>query len=67
MNYIKKFKKAIRLNTSFWPRFLLRVFSHSDDPRKILNKNITHSEFIKTVSALKFDTTWKTTKRKLTK
>lgn len=53
----------IKLNQNYWPNWLCQLLPSMEDPAELLNSNLTGAEFTCAVSAFKFGSTFKTTKR----
>ena len=51
----------VKLNNSFWPKFITDQIPYSDDPRVLLEGNITGEPFSRAVSVFRFGTTFKST------
>jgi SAM-dependent methyltransferase len=54
-------RMPIKLNKSFWPKIITKLLPSSDDPRVLLDGEISGKEFSKAISVFKFGTTFKST------
>ncbi|MDG2088420.1 MAG: hypothetical protein P8J68_06745 [Arenicellaceae bacterium] len=53
----------IKLNQNYWPNWLCQLLPSMEDPADLLGPNLADSKFTRAVSAFKFGSTFKTTKR----
>jgi hypothetical protein len=53
----------IKLNRSYWPRFLCRLLPSADDPRDLLRPKLNSEDFTRAVSTFKFGTVFKSTRK----
>jgi len=56
-------RAPVKLNKNNTNKFLNKLLPTIEDPRKILNKKLDLDNFDKSISAIKIDTTWKSTFR----
>lgn len=54
-------RMPIKLNKSYWPKAITALLPSSDDPRELLDEDISAERFSKATSVFKFGTTFKTT------
>ena len=56
-------RTPIKLNKTFWPKFITNFLPSADDPRVLISNNVSGDHFSDAVSVFKFGKTFKSTQR----